>query len=316
LNDGTWLFTKIRDESTLAELLPDGELDTLRPFLKSQSKIVTGFEQGINLLNGYWPNLYARTVHSDFCELVWDYVAYENYENYGGRSILVMRKYNQRVSTTMIKLTDGENEYVMRQPTEIHFGSSANLLGSVIMTNPGSFKFSGSEDWTTLPDSKGRLQSAESNGSPDPTMISIIRVINEGFKQAGRGTPSGIVRVHNLSNIREPNAKLVKALHQKVTKILEKNHLDMNLLEDPATNSESGFVKMVKESQFLIMGFVRQVFESRIREIMNWKEKNPSCVYAYALDNIGCYSHPYRWMIHEELRSKAITMLKCGIEKY
>lgn len=75
LEDGTWLFTRVRDESTLTEFIDGEDLETLRPLLKGQSKVVVGFEEGIQLLNNAWPHLYPKAVHPEFAEAVWNVVS-------------------------------------------------------------------------------------------------------------------------------------------------------------------------------------------------------------------------------------------------
>ena len=75
LNDQQWLFTKVRDESTLIDFLDAEDVESLGPFLKGQSKAVVGFEQAVQLLNKAWPRFVPRVVHPEFRERIWNIVS-------------------------------------------------------------------------------------------------------------------------------------------------------------------------------------------------------------------------------------------------
>lgn len=75
LKDGTWIFTRIKDETTLAEVLSYNDLTTLHSILRVQSNVVAGFENGVQLLNSAWPKLSVRFVHPEFGESVWAIVS-------------------------------------------------------------------------------------------------------------------------------------------------------------------------------------------------------------------------------------------------
>ncbi|GIP52929.1 hypothetical protein [Paenibacillus vini] len=77
-SDDSWVFMKETNESALADFLVDEDLSAL---VHQKSKVVSDWEQAINLLGRSWMNLYPRYVHPEFRKPFWKIVASTN-ENY------------------------------------------------------------------------------------------------------------------------------------------------------------------------------------------------------------------------------------------
>jgi len=223
--------------------------------------------------------------------------------------------YPQSVSASIIKLVFGENEFYLRQWADIHFGHNKELMGTVIMTNPGSFHFERSVEWHELPDSNGMLSSTISSGSPDVTMQNIIHVILKGYELAGLDSPNGVVHIRNLSTIREPKAKKVTAAHTAIKEIMLQHHLDISLLEDPTCRTKEGLDQLVQDSRFIILGFVKNMFTEEIMNIMKWKNQYSSKFVCSPLNHSNWCSHPFIWKIHKNYRHLAIENLTDVLNK-
>ena len=70
--DGRWFFTRITDESVLAELFAADDDLTSAPH--TNSGVVEGWTKGIQLMNDAWPQLYPQKIHPEFREIIWDSV--------------------------------------------------------------------------------------------------------------------------------------------------------------------------------------------------------------------------------------------------
>jgi len=219
------------------------------------------------------------------------------------------RKYFEEVSAKMIRIQTADEIFLLRQPTEIHFGSGTELIGSVTMTNPGGFEFNKTVGWAGFKTGMtGSSNVFEAIDYPDTTMQNVIAVIRAGFEQAGLGYPSGIVRIHNVSNVRQPDKEQAETYHNRVKVALKEQAVVLELLEDPVTNSKDSFWRACDQSQFVIMGFVNNVFEDRVTDLVSWSEEKKSKVIS-AIDNKGRVSHPRRWRAEPYLKEQAIQSL-------
>ena len=106
-----------------------------------------------------------------------------------------------------------ETGNVYRWRTLLQFGSSWNVIGSVVMKNPGSAApLKVVEDC----DSISHLQSFDTENawyafSADTTM----RMIEQLFSAYYQSTLDGIVQVFNLMNVRDPNLEQARIKHQQ-----------------------------------------------------------------------------------------------------
>ncbi|MGG2972080.1 hypothetical protein [Geobacillus stearothermophilus] len=66
--DGTWIFIKETNETALAHILVDEDLSSL---VHQKSKVVTEWEQAIELLGESWTRLRPIYVHPEFKRQIW-----------------------------------------------------------------------------------------------------------------------------------------------------------------------------------------------------------------------------------------------------
>lgn len=194
-----------------------------------------------------------------------------------------------------VTASNGEN-LLVRESAYVQFGTSEDTLGMVIMTNPGSFQLNGANGWVS--------------GAPDPTMRSVIRVIKEAY-QANGLEPEGRLHIHNLSNIAEPDHTRAKTKHQLLADLIATKVVSGIILEDPVVHSEADFERACAQAQFVMMGFVKSLFQSKYERLIRLAHSKPSIAarLIFAEDNTGHRTHPYTWLLKPELRVQAVTRL-------
>jgi hypothetical protein len=198
--------------------------------------------------------------------------------------------------------------FMVRNNTQIHFGSSNNLIGTVVMTNPGSYGLNKLQGWSDFICGKGIVDILEGKGSPDLTMQNIIGVIKDAYEKAGKSMPDGYVEVINISSVVCPKGENVVDYHNSVEMIIKSLNLNDQILYNPKLTSRNEFEFMCQSSPFVILGFVKGLFETRINNIKKWSVKFPTKV-VYSEDNSGWYTHPRRWRTESDLKNKAIDRL-------
>ena len=116
-----------------------------------------------------------------------------------------------KVFAHYFKSDETGNDYRWR--TLLQFGSSWNVIGSVVMKNPGSAApLKTVEDYDTI----SHLQSFDAENtwyafSADTTM----RMIEQMFSAYYQFPLDGIVQVFNLMNVRDPNLERARIKHQQ-----------------------------------------------------------------------------------------------------
>lgn len=215
------------------------------------------------------------------------------------------RKYPERVTASMIRVIHVNEVLLIRHSTEIQFGDSKELLGMVVMTNPGSFEFNRNPGWNAFKNGEDSEDEFIATNSPDLTMRNIIKAIRSGYE--GLPEPNGILRVYNLSNVRQPNGGKAEKYHKLAKEVLPTGRL--HLLEDPITHSREAFLDECNRSSFVIMGFVDKVFDEKMKQVIDWSE-NIKHQRVCAVDNKGRLSHPRRWITEPYLMNKAIESLQ------
>ncbi|MEH7094074.1 hypothetical protein [Neobacillus vireti] len=221
----------------------------------------------------------------------------------------MVRKFPERISARMIRILNQKKVFLIRQHTNIKFGTSAFIIGTVIMTNPGSFDFKNSKGWDDFKNGKGHLEVFDAEDYADLTIQNIIEVIREGYKSANLGTPDGIVQIFNISNVVQSKGEKAEDYHKKVKMLIEKsNEFDQNLITDPVTNNEQAFIDTCISSQFVIMGFVDKVFSNNVSDIIKWSRPLSDRLIV-AIDDKNRYSHPRRWRTEKHLKELAIKRM-------
>ncbi|MDN4604072.1 hypothetical protein P5G61_22705 [Paenibacillus sp. F6_3S_P_1C] len=220
-----------------------------------------------------------------------------------------VRKYPERVTASMYRVYHDNEALLLRHNTSIHFGESTKRLGMVIMTNPGSFELKKTPEWISYKNGTSEGDTFEVNDYADLTMRNIIKLLKCSFE--GHSEPSGILRVYNLSNVRQSSGPKAEVYHNRAKQVIS-NHV-LSLLEDPITHSQDSFLEECDKSRFIIMGFVDKVFEEKMSRVIDWSEhvrERRVC----AVDNKGRFSHPRRWITEPLLMEKAVESLKSVIQ--
>jgi hypothetical protein len=226
----------------------------------------------------------------------------------------MVRKFSELISARMTRIINQKNVLLIRQNTNIKFGTSASILGTVIMTNPGSFDFKNSKEWDEFKNGRGNIEVFEAEDYADLTMQNIIEVIREGYKSTNLGTPDGIVQIFNISNVVQSKGEKAEDYHKKVKILIGKsNELEQNLLTDPVTNNEEAFIDTCMSSQFVIMGFVDKVFSNSVSDLIKWS-RSVSNRLVVAIDEKNRYSHPRRWRTETQLKEQAIKRMSQVLE--
>ncbi|GAK03715.1 hypothetical protein JCM19037_2058 [Geomicrobium sp. JCM 19037] len=82
---------------------------------------------------------------------------------------------------------------------------------------------------------------------------------------------------------------------------------DLELLEDRVTHDFATFHKHAQSLDFIMMGFVNNVFVERIAQVKKWAEQVEQLVVSE--DNRMNFSHPRRWRTDLLLKVKAIQRM-------
>lgn len=211
-----------------------------------------------------------------------------------------MAKYQQPVYAEITRVYDKKLKgyHLLRNDTKIIFGKGSNFLGTVIMSNPGSFDFKYDPNWTGFINGVGNDNIFKSKmGRPDSTMINIIKAIETSYSEKGSAVPDGYVRIYNISSVRCAQGKKALEAHNMVKEILSENESDISMLQDPIIYDEELFKNLCKESGFIIMGFIKDFLRNEAEMlIQNIDKYNKSKkIAAYSDDNKILY-HPACWI--------------------
>lgn len=120
--------------------------------------------------------------------------------------------------------TDPKNPKAgIRYGTILQFGDSWELIGSVIMKNPGSSNFKNDTpakiDELNLYDSGDNACWYEFN--PDSTMYCIEQLFKEKYFPKDSGNLSGVIRIFNLFYSKEPNLNKALELYSSEDQIID-----------------------------------------------------------------------------------------------
>ncbi len=211
-----------------------------------------------------------------------------------------MAKYQQAIYAEITRVYDKKLKayHLLRNDTKIIFGNGSKLLGTVIMSNPGSFDFKYDPNWTEFINGEGSDNTFKSKlGRPDSTMINIIKAIETAYSEKGSAVPNGYVRIYNISSVRCAQGKKALAAHNRVKEILSENRDDISILQDSMIYDEASFKNICKESGFVIMGFIKEFLTNEAEMLIQNIDKYNKCkkIAAYSGDNSILY-HPACWI--------------------
>lgn len=211
-----------------------------------------------------------------------------------------MAKYEQPVYAEITRVYDKKlNVYhLLRNDTKIIFGNGNKLLGTVIMSNPGSFDFKYDPNWAGFINGEGTEKIFKSKmGRPDSTMINIIKAIETAYDEKGSVVPDGYIRIYNISSVRCAQGKKALEAHNRVKEILPQNGVDISILQDSTIYNETSFNELCKQSRFVIMGFIKNFLmdeaEMLIQNINNYSKNKMIAAYS---DNNSILYHPACWI--------------------
>ncbi|ACT03360.1 hypothetical protein [Paenibacillus sp. JDR-2] len=217
------------------------------------------------------------------------------------------RVYPERVTASMMRIIHEDEVLLMRHSTTIHFGNSDDLLGVVIMTNPGKFEFKHSPKWEEFKNGEGASDVFKSADYPDLSMQNVIEVIRAGFAACRRSEPKGILRVYNLSNVRQPDGQKAETYHDRAKSLLSSD--EISLLEDPITHNREQFMTECAKAKFVIMGFVQGAFDQKMQQVRAWSNELNGNGLVVALDNNDHFTRPRRWRTDRQLKQQAIESM-------
>lgn len=219
--------------------------------------------------------------------------------------------YPEPVSAVIHRMEDGAgNYYFVRNQTKIIFGSGKDLIGAVVMTNPGSFDFKHDKDWSAFFTGQTIYDRFESDkGRPDPAMQNIIQVIRVAYLKAKKPIPEGYVSIYNISSVKCPKGKEAAKYHEKVEKVMQKNNMNLALLKDLVVHDKVEFINTCNNSLFIIIGFLKDVFLNETNNILNWIGTITVPKIVQAKKGTNWPYHPIMWKKWPELGQEAINNL-------
>lgn len=210
-----------------------------------------------------------------------------------------MSKYEQPVYAEITRVYDKKlNVYhLLRNDTKIIFGNGNKLLGTVIMSNPGSFDFKYDPNWTGFINGAGTEKIFKSKmGRPDSTMINIIKAIETAYDEKGSVVPDGYIRIYNISSVRCAQGKKALEAHNRVKEILPQDDINISTLQDPIIYNETYFKDLCNKSGFVIMGFIKDFLineaEMLIQNVDKYSKNKMIAAYSY---DYSILYHPACW---------------------
>ncbi len=208
-----------------------------------------------------------------------------------------MAKYPERIFAVIKSRSFNDQVRLFRYETRILFNDDTQLLGTVYMTNPGSFSLDKHPNWADL--QKAKIGEIQGYSSPDTTMQNLISVIRSAYQAAGI-TPSGYVAIYNISTLVESDGRKIEQLHSEAMNALSLAG-ESTLLQETACHQFDTLNKHCHDSKFVILGFLNNVFPEEIARIKTWTCKHANKL-VYATDQEGNFIHPYRWRLLPEVR--------------
>lgn len=213
-----------------------------------------------------------------------------------------MRRYPETVEAEMYRVVNGNDVFLLRQRADIFLGNPLHTA-TVIMTNPGSFDFKNVAGWEIFKAGLGESDYFYGKDYPDLTMQNVIEVIRGAYD--GFGSPCCRVEIVNISNIVNPKGTSAEEHHNKVKSVIGDN---VRLLQSTLVTNQENFQNKCRQSDFIIMGFVKNVFKEEVIKLINWARPFHKKI-VVATDNVGWYSHPRRWRTERYLKTVAIHRL-------
>ncbi|WP_235958720.1 hypothetical protein [Paenibacillus silvestris] len=199
---------------------------------------------------------------------------------------------------------------LLRTRTKIIFSKDDVMLGTVIMTNPGSFKMGRHLQWDDFSKGKGNQDIIQGIGTPDTTMQNLIEVILKAFEP---NYPKGYLSVLNITALVEPDGEKIVSYHGKMLEELQRLGNDTSILYDSEVYHKDMFQQHCEYSPFIMMGFLNDIFHGEVLRIREWSKHYESKL-VFALDKQGRLVHPFCWRLKPEYKEQAIKRLKAVLQ--
>jgi hypothetical protein len=219
-----------------------------------------------------------------------------------------LKIYPEKVTATIRRIKHVNGMELVRTNTRIHFDDEDTVLGTVFMTNPGSYKMTKHKDWNLFIKGGGDIDFITGEDSPDTTMRSLIGVVRTAHEIVGISKPSGYLSIYNISSLIEPDGNKIKNYHNEVVNILKANDLIPSILHEREVSEKDHFHNQCNSSSFIIMGFLKNAFKEDVQKLRGWGEEHKQKL-VFAADKEGDYTHPFSWLPKPPLKQQAINRL-------
>jgi hypothetical protein len=218
--------------------------------------------------------------------------------------------YTEQVVAEMRRLILGQRIVLLRTRTKIIFSKDNDMLGTVIMTNPGSYKMGGYPHWDDFSKGKGNQDIIQGIGTPDTTMQNLIEVILKAYEPE---YPKGYLSVLNITALVEPDGEKIVSYHGQMVDELQRLGSDISILYESEVYHQKMFQQQCENSSFIMMGFLNDIFYDEVLRIREWSKRYESKL-VYALDRQGRLVHPFRWRLKPRYKEQAIERLKAVLQ--
>ncbi|MDU0205835.1 hypothetical protein ACYEXS_34625 [Paenibacillus sp. MAH-36] len=219
-----------------------------------------------------------------------------------------IRIYSEKVTATIRRIKHSSGVELLRTNTKIHFNDEDAVLGTVFMTNPGSYKMSKHADWNSFIKGEKDIEFITGEDSPDATMRSLIGVVRTAYELVGISKPRGYLPIYNISSLIEPDGSRIKNYHNEVVNLLNTNDINPSILCEQEVSEKDHFYNQCKNSSFIIMGFLKNSFKEDVQRLKGWGEEHKQKL-VFAADKEGDYTHPFCWLPKPPLKLQAINRL-------
>lgn len=219
-----------------------------------------------------------------------------------------LRIYPEKVTATIRRIKHVDGVALVRTDTKIHFNDEDTALGTVFMTNPGSYKMSKHRDWDLFIKGEGNIDFITGEDSPDATMRSLIGVVRTAYELVGISKPRGYLSIYNISSLIETDGNKINNYHNKVVNLLTANEINPSILCEQEASEKDHFYNQCKNSSFIIMGFLKNAFKEDVQRLKGWGEEHKQKL-VFAADKEGDYTHPFSWLPKPPLKQQAINRL-------
>ncbi|MGQ7890620.1 hypothetical protein [Paenibacillus sp. WC2504] len=219
-----------------------------------------------------------------------------------------LRIYPEKVTATIRRIKHSTGVELLRTNTKIHLDDEDTVLGTVFMTNPGSYKLSKHRDWNSFIKGEKDIDFITGEDSPDATMRSLIGVVRTAYESVGFSKPRGYISIYNISSLIEPDGKKIKIYHNEVVNLLIENGISPSILCEQEVSEKDHFYNQCKNSSFIIMGFLKNSFMDDVQRLKGWGEGHKQKL-VFAADKEGDYTHPFCWLPKPSLKLQAVNRL-------